>query len=147
MKSLANKLNAAAVAAAILFTSGAAFAAQSGPSGPGGPDKPVESTPRIENPDGGSKAPDVIRKEMAVSDYDLVKVSGKFKVFLKQGDEQKIVVEADEALISKVEHFQVDNTLSIYTSDDVKKRITLWITLKDTRNFNDFGNVRVIREK
>src|SRR3546814_8296899 len=76
---------------------------------------------------------------MKVSGYQLVKVSGNFKVYLQEGDEQKIVVEADENLVPEVKHFIVDNTLNIYTSDQVKKRITLWVTLQDVNNLNKFG--------
>ncbi|QEC53388.1 hypothetical protein EDD80_103137 [Anseongella ginsenosidimutans] len=133
MKSLTNKMNVAMVAAAMLFTSGVALANETGPA--------IEMTAGI------TKAPDVIRKEMKVSGYQLVKVNGNFKVYLKQGDEQKIVVEGDENLVPEVKHFIVDNTLNIYTSDQVKRRITLWVTLKDINNLNKFGNVRVIREQ
>lgn len=124
-------MNVAMVAAFMLFTSGVAFANETNP---------------VKDPAGAKSAPDVIRKEMKVSGYQLVKVNGNFKVYLKQGDEQKIVVEGDESLVPEVKHFIVDNTLNIYTSDEVKKRITLWITLKDINNLNKYGNVRVIRE-
>lgn len=147
MRSLMNKVNAAVVAAAVLFTSGAAFAAEAGTVSPAsGGAFDTLTGPGLESAGGGEKAPDVIRKEMSVSGYQLVKVNGKFKVYLSEGDEQKVVVEADESLMPEVKHFVTDNTLNIYTSDKVNKRITLWITLKDINNFNEFGNVRVIRE-
>lgn len=131
MKRLINKMNVAMVAALMLFTSGVAFANETNP---------------VKDPASAKSAPDVIRKEMKVSGYQLVKVNGNFKVYLKQGDEQKIVVEGDQSLVPEVKHFIVDNTLNIYTSDEVKKRITLWITLKDINNLNKYGKVRVIRE-
>lgn len=140
MKSLTIKMKAAAVAAAMLFTSGVALANVSSPV-------VNEVVPSVKMTTGITKAPDVIRKEMKVSGYQLVKVNGNFKVYLKQGDEQKIVVEADESLVPEVKHFVVDNTLNIYTSDQVKKRITLWVTLKDINNLNKFGKVRVIKEQ
>lgn len=132
MKGLTTKINVAIVAALMLFTSGVAFG--------------NETDPIFKNSSENGIAPDVVRKEMKVSGYQLVKVNGNFKVYLKQGDEQKIVVEGDESLVPEVKHFIVDNTLNIYTSDQVKKRITLFITLKDINNLNKFGKVRVIKE-
>ncbi|MFS8615268.1 MAG: DUF2807 domain-containing protein [Solitalea sp.] len=132
MKGLINKMTATALVAAMLLTSGAVFATETNPT----PGKEVVS-----------EAPDVIRKEMKVSGYQLVKVNGNFKVYLSEGDQQKIVVEGDESLVPEVKHFIVDNTLNIYTSDHVKKRITLWITLKDINNLNKYGKVRVIKQQ
>ncbi|HYH56440.1 MAG TPA: DUF2807 domain-containing protein [Anseongella sp.] len=123
-------MNAAIVAALMLFSSGLAYG----------------SDPIRKNVSEKGIAPDVVRKEMKVSGYQLVKVNGNFKVYVKQGDEQKIVVEGSEELVPEVKHFVVDNTLNIYTSDQVKKRITLRITLKDINNLNKFGNVRIIKE-
>ena len=172
MNGLSNKVTAVSVAAVMLFSSGITFAGATGPavetrpavesapavefapaveSGPAVESArfviPEEAGPTVEASNGLAKAPDVIRREMKVSGYQLVKVNGKFKVYLKQGNEQKIVVEGDEDLVPEVKHFIVDNTLNIYTSDQVKKRITLWVTLKDINNLNKYGNVRVIRDR
>ena len=154
MKSSTTKMMTAMVAAAFLSVSasGIAFANEARPAAgaPTGISPVVIHAPAVMSVPAATAekapAPDVIRREMKVSGYQLVKVNGNFKVYLQQGDEQKIVVEADESLVPEVKHFIVDNTLNIYTSDDVKKRITLWVTLKDINNLNKFGNVRVIRK-
>lgn len=134
MRTLTGKISAVMVAACMLCTAGTAYGKEAGPRG-------------TEVPGPAAAAPDMVRKEMKVSEsYQLVKVNGNFKVHLIRGDEQKIVVEADETLVPEVKYFIVDDTLNIYTSDQVRKRITLWITMKDINNFNKFGSVRVIRE-
>lgn len=140
MKGLFSKMIATTVVAAMLFTSGTATATETTPG------KEITPDATLKSEAGLGHAPDVIRKEMKVAGYQLVKVNGNFKVYLSQGDVQKIVVEADEELVPEVKHFIVDNTLNIYTSDDVKKRITLWITLKDINNLNKYGKVRVIKQ-
>src|SRR3546814_880502 len=156
MKSSTSKMKAI-LAAAIFSTSGIALANEVSPTG-NKASSVAEGRPPVSGISSGISpvpsatlseavtAPDIIRKVMKVSGYQLVKVSGNFKVYLQEGDEQKIVVEADENLVPEVKHFIVDNTLNIYTSDQVKKRITLWVTLKDVNNLNKFGKVRVIRK-
>src|SRR5690606_41799520 len=96
MKGLINKMTATALVAAMLLTSGAVFATETNPT----PGKEVVS-----------EAPDGIRKEMKGSGYQLVKVNGNFKVYLSEGDRQKIVVEGDECLVPGAKHIIGDNSL------------------------------------
>ncbi|MNF15476.1 hypothetical protein D3C80_2181070 [compost metagenome] len=65
---------------------------------------------------------------------------------LSQGSEQKIVVEGPEEVTSLVQSFVSENELNVYTTDAVKKRITLWITLKDIHNISTFGDVKIVKE-
>lgn len=87
-----------------------------------------------------------VKKEMSTGTFETVKVSGNFKVMLSQGNEQKIVVEGPEEVTNLVQSFVSENELNVYTTDAVKKRITLWITLKDIHNISTFGDVKIVKE-
>ncbi|MNS57704.1 hypothetical protein D3C72_906000 [compost metagenome] len=87
-----------------------------------------------------------VRKEMQVAAFETVKVSGNFKVMLSQGNEQKIIIEAPEEMANAVQSFVSENELNIYTTDAVKKKITLWVTLKDIHNISTYGDVKVVKE-
>ncbi|MNL87556.1 hypothetical protein D3C87_2167670 [compost metagenome] len=65
---------------------------------------------------------------------------------LSQGNEQKIIIEAPEEMANAVQSFVSENELNIYTTDAVKKKITLWITLKDIHNISTYGDVKVVKE-
>lgn len=86
-----------------------------------------------------------IKRDMNVAPFEIVKVSGNFKVILTQGNEQKVVVDAPEELNGMVQSFIVDNELNVFTNGVNKKKITLWITLKDIHNISTYGDVRVVK--
>ncbi|UKJ05835.1 GIN domain-containing protein [Solitalea lacus] len=86
-----------------------------------------------------------IKRDMNVAPFEIVKVSGNFKVILTQGDEQKVVVDAPEELNGMVQSFIVDNELNVFTNGVNKKKITLWITLKDIHNISTYGDVKVVK--
>lgn len=132
MKPYIQKIVAAAVAVAMIVPAGVTAAV---------PAKGNEPSVKTENKS------DLIKREINTTEsYQLVKVNGNFKVYLRQGDKEKVVVEGDEEILPEVKHFVSNNTLNIYTSDKVRKRLTLHITMKDIHNFNKFGKVRVIKE-
>nr|MBC8147197.1 DUF2807 domain-containing protein [Bacteroidota bacterium] len=46
---------------------------------------------------------DVITQQREVEDFDGIIVSGAFNVFISQGDKQKVIVEAPEEIIEKIQ--------------------------------------------
>ncbi|POY37363.1 hypothetical protein C3K47_06265 [Solitalea longa] len=88
---------------------------------------------------------EIIKKEVTAPTFETIKVSGNFKVILTEGAEQKIVVEAPEKLTTSVKSFLHNGEFNVYTVSDVKKRITLHITLNDIRNISTFGDVKIVK--
>src|SRR3546814_12305930 len=115
MKSSTSKMTAAILAAAIFSTSGIALANEVSPTG-----NKASSVAEGRHPVSGISsglspvpsatlseavtAPALIRKVMKGSGYYLVKESGNYNVYLHAGDEQQIVVEAEENMEHEVKH-------------------------------------------
>lgn len=97
------------------------------------------------NPRKSKPGTEMVKKEISTAAFETIKVSGNFKVMLAEGPDQKIIVEAPAELGASVQSFLDNNELNVYTVGNVKKRITLWVTLKDIRNISTFGDVKVVK--
>ncbi len=74
----------------------------------------------------------VVKQERNVSDFSGVEVGGAFRVFLTQGDEEKLIVEADENLLAVIETKVKGGTLVIRTNETIKdfKELNIYLTFK-----------------
>lgn len=74
----------------------------------------------------------VVKEDRKISDFDQIKVGGAFKVFLTQGNEVSLVVEADENLMDLIKTEVSMGTLKISTKDNINNPTTLniYITFK-----------------
>ncbi len=62
----------------------------------------------------------VVSEERTVDDFDGLKVSSGIDVFIKQGSEISLLLEADENLHEVIRTEVVDNTLRIYTDQNIR---------------------------
>jgi hypothetical protein len=60
-------------------------------------------------------------EERSIDDFDGLKVSSGIDVFIKQGSEVSLMLEADENLHDAIETEVINNTLKIYTSKRIRK--------------------------
>ncbi|POY37362.1 hypothetical protein C3K47_06260 [Solitalea longa] len=97
------------------------------------------------SPKKGKPGTELVKKELSTPAFETIKISGNFKVVLIEGTEQKVVVEAPEQLTGSVQSFLDNTELNVYTTDTVKKRITLYVTLKDIRNISTYGDVKIVK--
>ncbi|MCB2221677.1 MAG: DUF2807 domain-containing protein [Bacteroidetes bacterium] len=74
----------------------------------------------------------VVKQERNVSGFSGIEVGGAFKVYITQGDEEKLVVEADENLLEVIETEVSGRTLEISTKEDIRdsKALNIYITFK-----------------
>lgn len=74
----------------------------------------------------------VVKQERNVGPFSGIDVGGAFKVYLTQGDQEKVVVEADENLMDVIETEVHGGTLKISTKEDIRdsKALNIYITFK-----------------
>ncbi len=75
----------------------------------------------------------VVKQERSVSGFSAIEVGGAFKVYLTQGDEEKLIVEADENLLEVIETEVVGRILKISTKEDIRnsEALNIYITFKE----------------
>lgn len=75
----------------------------------------------------------IVKQERNISSFSGLEVGGAFRVFLTQGDEEKLVVEADENLLDIIETKVRGGTLIISTNENIKqfKTMNIYLTFKD----------------
>ena len=90
----------------------------------------------------------VIKQERSISSFDGIDVGGAFKVFLTQGETEKLVIEADENLMDIIETEVRGSTLKIKTSDDINgsTKLNIYITFKDLKKLDVSGACDLIGE-
>jgi hypothetical protein len=90
----------------------------------------------------------VVKEEREVKAFDRVQVSGAFEVFLTQGNEEKLVIEADENLLELIETEVVNGKLKIYTSKSIRnaREMKAHITLKELHGLDLSGAVELMTE-
>ena len=87
-----------------------------------------------------------IKEERNVSNSSRLNVGGAFKVFLAQGDQEKIVIEADADEMKDIKTEVAGNTLKIYMDSQWSSRyheITIWLTFKNLEKIDFSGAVEV----
>jgi len=90
-----------------------------------------------------------IKEERIVSNFTKLDVGGAFRVYLSQGSQEKLVLEADDDEMKEIVTEVVGSTLKIYTDSDWGKRfheMTIWVTFKDLDKIDFSGAVEVTGE-
>ena len=64
---------------------------------------------------------DVVSEERSIGNFDELKVSSGIDVFIRQGSDVSLMLEADENLHEVIKTEIVDNTLKIYTSKRIRQ--------------------------
>jgi hypothetical protein len=83
----------------------------------------------------------VVKQERKVTGFSGLEVGGAFRVFLTQGDEEKLIIEADENLLPVIETKVKGGTLIISTNENIKdfKTLNIYLTFKDMRDMEISG--------
>ena len=83
----------------------------------------------------------VVKQERDVSNFKGIDVGGAFKVFLTQGDTEKLVLEADQNLMDVIETDVRAGVLRIKTSEDINNatELNVYITFKDLNELDISG--------
>jgi hypothetical protein len=92
---------------------------------------------------------DFVKEDRNVSNFTKLDIGGAFKVYLSQGDQEKIVVEADKDEIKEIVTEVVGNTLKIYTDGKWSSQyheMTIWLTFRDLDQIDFSGAVEVTGE-
>lgn len=96
----------------------------------------------IEGVDGNGK----VRKETReVTSFNKIDIGGAFEVYLKQGDNESLVIEADENLLELITTQVSGKTLKVCTEKNIRKskKLNLYITFTDLENIDVSGAVEV----
>jgi len=83
----------------------------------------------------------VVKQERKVTGFSGLEVGGAFRVFLTQGDEEKLIIEADENLLPVIETKVKGGTLIISTNENIKdfKTLNIYLTFKDMKDMEISG--------
>jgi len=83
----------------------------------------------------------VVKQERDVSNFKGIDVGGAFKVFLTQGDAEKLVVEADQNLMEYIHTDVRAGILKIKTTEDINNatELNIFITFKDLNELDISG--------
>jgi hypothetical protein len=83
----------------------------------------------------------VKKQERSVDSFDGIDVGGAFKVYLKQGSSQKVVVEADENLLDVISTEVRGSMLKIKTTEDIRdsEALNIYITFTDLKKLDVSG--------
>ena len=108
----------------------------------------IAGTATAANPSmaGGVK---VTREPRVVSSFDAISVSGAFEVFLKQGEPNEVVIEADEDIQKAIKVEVKGSTLIIGTNKPIHHPTTMkvYITFKNIKSLETSGAVDVTTEQ
>lgn len=83
----------------------------------------------------------VVDDEREVSGFSKIEISGAFNVFIKQGNDEFLKLEAEENLISLVETEVVGDKLKIYTTKSIQptEDMNVFLTFRDLSGMNISG--------
>jgi hypothetical protein len=89
-----------------------------------------------------------VRQERNVSSFDAIEAGGAFRIFLTQGGQQKVVVEAEENYIEDIETSVKGGTLSISTKRNLKDPgvMNIYITFERLKKIDISGACQVTSE-
>lgn len=90
-----------------------------------------------------------VKEERNVGNFSKLDIGGAFKVYLSQGDQEKIVLEADQDELKDIVTEVSGSTLKIYTKSDWSTRfheMTIWLTFKNLESIDFSGAVEVTSE-
>jgi hypothetical protein len=90
-----------------------------------------------------------IKEERSVSNFTRLDIGGAFKVYISQGEQEKLVIEADDDEIKEIITEVVGEKLKIYTKSGWGAsfhEMTIYLTFKNLDYINFSGAVEVIGE-
>jgi hypothetical protein len=90
-----------------------------------------------------------IKEERNVSNFTRLEIGGAYEVHLSQGDQEKLVIEADADEIKEIVTEVVGSKLKIYTKSGWGERfheMTIYLTFKNLDNIDFSGAVEVSAE-
>jgi len=90
-----------------------------------------------------------VKEERTVSNFNKLDIGGAFKIYLSQGDREKLVIEADKDELEEIVTEVVGNKLKIYTKSGWGARfhdMTIYLTFKDIDYIDFSGAVEVSGE-
>lgn len=90
----------------------------------------------------------VVKEERKVSGFSELDVSGAFTVYITQGNEEKLILEADENLMEYIRTEVSGNTLEIYTKGEIRdyKEMNVYLTYKELTDIEISGAVELTTE-
>lgn len=95
------------------------------------------------------RSDDMVKEERAVSNFTRLDIGGAFQVYLSQGDEEKLVVEADAEEIKDIVTEVTGSKLKIYYNSKWAGRthqMNIYLTFKTLDDINFSGAVEVKTE-
>ena len=90
-----------------------------------------------------------IKEDRPVSNFSKLDIGGAFKVYLSQGDQEKLVIEADDDELKEIVTEVAGNKLRIYTKSGLPgnfHEMTIYLTFKDLEYIGFSGAVEVVSE-
>ena len=83
----------------------------------------------------------VVKQERTIGSFNEIEVGGAFRVFLSQGNEEKLIVEADENLLDIITTEVRGNTLEISTNKDIRNydALNIYLTFKEIEELDISG--------
>jgi hypothetical protein len=91
-----------------------------------------------------------IKEERTVSNFTKLDIGGAFKVYLSQGDQEKLVIEADSKEMKEIVTEVDGNKLKIYTKSGWGYRfheVSVYLTFKNLEYIDFSGAVEVTADK
>jgi len=92
---------------------------------------------------------DFVKEERSVSGFTSLDIGGAFKIYLSQGDQEKLVIEADKEEIGEIVTEVVGNKLTISTKAGWGERfheMSIYLTFKNLEYIDFSGAVEVVCE-
>lgn len=91
---------------------------------------------------------DVVKKERTVSSFDGIRVSSGIDVYLKQGDNESLAVEADENLHEYIITEVSGGVLHVYSEANIReaKMKRVYVTMKEVRSLKTSSAGDIISE-
>lgn len=90
-----------------------------------------------------------IKEDRPVSNFSKLEIGGAFEVYLSQGDQEKLVIEADEDELKEIVTEVIGNKLKIYTKSGWPGSfhdMAIYLTFKDLEYIDFSGAVEVKSE-
>ena len=87
----------------------------------------------------------VTTEERNINSFNKIDISGSFEVLIKQGDTEKLEIEADENLLELIEAKTKNNTLYIRSEEPIgnAESLKLYITVADIKDIDISGAVEL----
>ncbi len=91
-----------------------------------------------------------VKEDRAVGNFTKLEIGGAFKVYLAQGDQEKLVLEADDKEMKEIVTVVDGNTLKVYTKSGWGERfheMSVYLTFKNLEYIDFSGAVEVNADK